>query len=100
MKPYSLTRRLIWIVLSIELISALCVTAVAVVYERHMHFRSFDVLLRGRADSVLGAVQDAEDAADNVMMDGTETKMPAEDVYEVRDASGRVVGRSPNWNGS
>ena len=100
MKPYSLTKRLIWIVLLIELISALCVTAVAVAYERHMHFRAFDVLLQGRADSVLGAVQDAEDAADNVMMDGSETKLPPEDVYEVRDASGRVVGKSSNWSGS
>jgi len=100
MKPYSLTRRLIWIVLLIELISALCVTGVAAVYEKHMHFRAFDVLLRGRADSILGAVQDAEDAADNVMLDGSEVTVPAEDVYEVRDASGRVVGRSSNWAGS
>ena len=61
MKPYSITRRLIATVLLIELVSALCVTAVAFVYERHAHFRSFDILLRGRADSLLGAVQDAED---------------------------------------
>jgi signal transduction histidine kinase len=100
MKPYSLTRRLIWIVLLIELVSALCVTAVAVVYEKHMHFRAFDVLLRGRADSILGAVQDAEDAADNVMMDGSEINVPAEDVYEVRDAGGRLVGKSSNWSES
>ena len=100
MKPYSLTRRLIWIVLLIELISALCVTGVAIVYEKHMHFRSFDILLRGRADSVLGAVQDAEDAGDNVMMDGSEANMPTEDVYEVRDASGRLIGKSSNWSGS
>ena len=38
-------------------------------YERHTHFHAFDVMLHGRADSVLGAVQDAEDAADNVMLD-------------------------------
>ena len=100
MKPYSITRRLIWIVLLIELISALCVTVVAVVYERHLHFRAFDVSLRGRADSILGAVQDAEDTADNVMMDGSEANMPREDVYEVREAGGRVVGKSPNWGGS
>ena len=100
MKPYSLTRRLIWIVLLIELISALCVTAVAVVYEKHLHFRAFDVSLRGRADSILGAVQDAEDTGDNVMMDGSEVNMPREDVYEVREESGRVVGKSPNWSES
>ncbi len=68
-------------------------------YERHVRFRSFDVMLRGRADSLLGAVQDAEDTQDNVMLDGTEVNLPAEDIYQVQDASGRVLGRSPNWTG-
>ncbi|HEX4321764.1 MAG TPA: HAMP domain-containing sensor histidine kinase [Acidobacteriaceae bacterium] len=97
MKPYSLTHRLIATVLLIELVSALSVTAVALLYERHAHFRAFDVLLRGRADSMLGAVQDAEDKDDNVMLDGTETAVPKDDVYEVTDAGGRVLGRSANW---
>jgi signal transduction histidine kinase len=100
MKPYSLTRRLITIVLLIELVSALCVTGVALIYERHMHFRAFDILLRGRADSLLGAVQDSEDANDNVMLDGSEASLPVDDIYEVRDASGRILGRSANWKGS
>ena len=99
MKPYSLTQRLIATVLLIELVSALCVTGVALFYERHTHFRSFDVLLRGRADSMLGAVQDAEDANDNVMLDGTEIYAPPDDVYEVRDDRGRLLGRSANWTG-
>jgi signal transduction histidine kinase len=100
MKSYSITRRLIATVLLIELISALCVTSLALVYERHVHFRAFDVLLRGRADSMLGAVQDAEDASDNVMLDGTETTVPPDDIYQVTDASGRLLGRSPNWAGN
>jgi signal transduction histidine kinase len=100
MKPYSITRRLIATVLLVELASALCVTAVALVYERHVHFRAFDILLRGRADSMLGAVQDAEDANDNVMLDGTETRVPPDDIYQVMDASGRVLGRSANWAGN
>jgi signal transduction histidine kinase len=97
MRPYSITSRLIATVLLIELVSALCVTGVALVYERQVHFRAFDVLLRGRADSMLGAVQDAEDANDNVMLDGTETTVPPDDVYQVTDASGRVLGRSAKW---
>jgi signal transduction histidine kinase len=100
MNSYSITRRLITTVLVIELVSALCVTAVAWIYERHAHFHAFDVLLLGRADSLLGAVQDAEDASDNVMLDGTETSVPPDDVYEVADASGRILGRSSNWQGS
>ena len=100
MRSYSITRRLITTVLVIELVSALCVTVVAWVYERHAHFHAFDVLLLGRADSMLGAVQDAEDASDNVMLDGTETSVPPDDVYEVADASGRILGRSSNWQGT
>ncbi len=99
MKPYSISRRLITSVLLLELISAACVAGVALVYERHTHFRAFEVMLRGRADSLLGAVQDAEDQQDNVMLDGTEVSLPSEDIYEVRDANNRVLGRSHNWAG-
>jgi len=99
MKSYSITRRLIATVLLVELVSALCITGLAFVYERHARFRAFDIMLRGRADSLLGAVQDSEDEQDNVMLDGTEINLPAEDIYEVWDARNRVLGRSPNWSG-
>ncbi len=99
MKAYSLTRRLITTILLVELVAALSISTVAMLYERHQRFRAFDIMLRGRADSLLGAVQDAEDTQDNVMLDGTEVNFPAEDIYQVQDASGRVLGHSPNWNG-
>src|ERR1700691_719687 len=99
MKSYSLTHRLITTVLLIELLAALSISTAAMLYERHQRFRSFDIMLRGRADSLLGAVQDAEDTQDNVMLDGTQVNFPAEDIYQVQDASGRVLGHSPNWNG-
>src|SRR5580704_19204365 len=99
MKSYSITRRLIATVLLVELISALSLSAAAMLYERHVRFHSFDIMLRGRADSLLGAVQDAEDTQDNVMLDGTEVSLPPEDIYEVRDANNRVLGRSHNWAG-
>ena len=97
MKPYSIARRLITTVLFVELVAALCVTAAAWVYERHTHFRTFDIMLRGRADSLLGAVQDAEDTQDNIMLDGSESALPADDIYEVEDANGRVLGHSARW---
>jgi signal transduction histidine kinase len=99
MKRRSLSRRLILSVLLVELIFAVAVIALAAAYERHAHLRSFDIMLQGRADSLLGAVQDAEDPADNVMLDRTGLKLPAEDVYEVRDSNGRLLGRSANWQG-
>jgi signal transduction histidine kinase len=96
----SIAFRLIAAVLLVELASAALVILVAYGYERHSHFRSFDVMLRGRADSVLGAVQDAEDAGDNVMLDLADLHVPPDDVYEVWDGRGRLLGRSANWQGS
>jgi signal transduction histidine kinase len=47
---------------------------------------------------LLGAVQDAEDANDNVMLDPKALDLPRGDLYEVRDVSGHVVGSSAKWN--
>lgn len=96
----SIAFRLIAAVMMVELVSAGLVILVAWGYERHSHFRSFDVMLRGRADSVLGAVQDAEDVGDNVMLDLADLHVPPEDVYEVWDGRGHLLGRSANWQGS
>lgn len=98
MKTYSLSRRLIGIVLLVETLLALCTTGVALLYERHQHLRTFDVMLRGRADSLLGAVRDAEDEADNVMLSPNSIDLQRDDLYQVREPSGRVLGQSPQWN--
>src|ERR1700736_4236360 len=99
MKAYSITHRLIATILLLELLAALSISGAALAYERHVRFRSFDVMLRGRADSLLRAVQDAVDAQDNVMLDGTEVNLRGEDIYQVQDAGGRSLGQSPNWTG-
>jgi signal transduction histidine kinase len=97
-KTYSLTRRLIIAVLLVELCSLLALIGIAGVYEGISHFRALDVMLRGRADSVLGAVQDSEDPEDNVMLYGAEGLAPRRDIYIVRDDRGRVIG-SQGWPG-
>ncbi len=99
MKTSSIKKRLIASVLLVELVSAIAISGLAFVYERHAHFRAFDVMLRGRADSLLGAVQDAEDPQDNVMLDGSEATLPKRDIYEVWDQNRRVLGKSSNWEG-
>lgn len=96
----SIAIRLIAAVLFVEVASAVLVILLALGYERHTHFRSFDIMLRGRADSVLGAVQDAEDIGDNVMLDLADLHVPPEDIYEVWDGRGNLLGRSSNWLGS
>jgi signal transduction histidine kinase len=99
MKLRSIKTQLIVSVLLIELASALCVTGLALMYERHVRFHAFDIMLRGRADSLLGAVQDAEDAEDNVMLDGSEASLPRQDIYAVWDENLRVLGHSPRLTG-
>jgi signal transduction histidine kinase len=94
MKNRSLTRRLTATVLMLELVSFAVLVCAAVLYERHTHFTAFDVMLRGRADTLLGAVQDADDAADNVVLDMTGLKLPSADLYRVEDEKGRVLGES------
>jgi signal transduction histidine kinase len=100
MKTYSLTKRLMGAILLVELCSTLVLVGGAGAYEALTHFRAFDVMLRGRADSMLGAVQDAEDPQDNVMLDGTQTTIPKRDIYAVRDEFGRMLGQSQNWPGA
>ena len=100
LRRHSITRRLIASVLLIQVISALGVVGATLAYERHTRFQAFDVMLRGRADSLLGSVQDTDDAADDVMLDLANLKLPAEDVYEMQELPHPLLGRSTNWGGS
>ncbi len=94
----SITFQLIAAVLAVELVSSLLVAVLSLGYERHIHLSSFDDILRGRANSVLGAVQDADDVNDNLILDLADMHVPDEDLYEVyEDGAGRLLGRSANW---
>jgi signal transduction histidine kinase len=95
----SIAFRLVVAVLAVELVSSILVVVLSFGYERHIHFRAFDVMLHGRADSILGAVQDADDPDDNVILDQADLHVPSEDVYEVYEVGGRLLGRSSNWKG-
>jgi hypothetical protein len=97
LKSTSISRRIISGVLLAELISALAITLTSVFYERHAHFQAFDVMLHGRAESLLGAVADAEEADDNLVLDTRSITIPKADLFEVQDASGRMPGRSQTW---
>jgi len=99
MKAYSIVRRLIVVMLVVELLAAVVVSGLALEHERHERFQAFDVMLRGRADSLLGSVQQAGDEADTVMLDGTEARLPKDDLYLVSAQDGKVLGRSANWTG-
>ena len=96
MRKSSLSRQLVGGVLLAELVCAALFSGVAITHEMHGRRRAFDIMLRGRADSVLGAVRDAEDPEDNVTVDPAELVLPNQDVYEVLNPTGKVVGRSPH----
>lgn len=94
MKTRSLAHRAVALVLVMELLCALGFCIAVFLQEQRTHLRSFDVMLHGRADSLLGAIQDAEDPNDNVMIDPAELRLPSDDVYAVYNKGGRLLGTS------
>ncbi len=97
MKPYSVTRRLITIVLLLEMLSAVALTWLAVEFEHRSRFSSFDMSLRAHADTLFGAVGDADDADDNVVLDLHGLQLAPDDLFDVEGLSGKVLGRSSWW---
>jgi signal transduction histidine kinase len=94
MKPRSITRRVINIILIAELSAAVALSVLVFFHEESTRVRALDVGIRGRADSLLGAIQDAEDTADNVYVDPTELRLPQGDYWAVFNADGSMVGHS------
>ena len=93
----SITRRILSGVVLAELISAIIISLTSVAFERHIHFQAFDVMLHGRAESLLGAVADANDTADSVMLDTQSIAIPEGDLFEVQENNGLVLGSSRRW---
>ena len=94
MRDASLVRRAIAAVLVIEFICALAFAGTSIWHEWRARLRAVDVAIQGRADSLIGAVQDAEDPGAHVMVDPQEFRPPSSDVYAVYTPEGRLVGTS------
>ncbi len=90
----SLVHQTIGIVVAAQILCAALLCSAAVLYERHTRLRALDISLQGRSDSVLGAIQDAEDPDDNVLIDSAELKLPENDVYAVYNQGGGLLGSS------
>ncbi|HLJ78434.1 MAG TPA: HAMP domain-containing sensor histidine kinase [Acidobacteriaceae bacterium] len=97
MRRYSLRRRLIAIVLVLECVLAAGMSAAMLLYLWRDQMQGFDQALRGRADSLLGAVHDAEDVGDNVAVNPDALDLRSGDLWMVQDARGPVVARSAAW---
>ena len=92
----SLKSRTLSVVLLAEFLCAIAFSGAALLHERRTRLRAFDVMLQGRSDSLLGAVQDAEDPEDNVTIDPAELRVSPEEVYAVYNLGGRLLGMSSN----
>jgi signal transduction histidine kinase len=97
LKPYSVIRRLIATVLVLELAAALALTWLAVAFEAHSRFHSFDIALKAHADTLFGGVGDSDDPQDNVVLDLHSVDIPSGALFDVETASGKILGRSVQW---
>jgi signal transduction histidine kinase len=97
MKRYSLRRRLIATVLLLECSLAAGMSGATLFYTWREQMHGFDQMLRGRADSLLGAVHDAEDAGDNVAINPDALDLHSGDFWMARDARGPVLAHSSVW---
>jgi signal transduction histidine kinase len=96
MKARSLTHQTATIVLTAQLLCALALSGLVVLHERHIRLRAFDVRLQGRSDSLLGAIQDAENPDATVRIDPTELSFPDDDIFAVYNQGGTILGSSLN----
>jgi signal transduction histidine kinase len=94
MKRKSLVRRAILSVLLIELLCAVAILSTALWHEWNSRMRALDISLEGRADSLIGAVQDAEDTEISVTVNPDEFTTPRGDVFAVFNSSGRLIKTS------
>jgi len=97
-KRYSLRRRLIAAVLALECGLVFGLSCATLLYLWNQHLRSFDFMVRGRGDSLLGQVHDAEDANDNVAIDLEALDLRGRDLWMARDTGLRTLASSSAWN--
>jgi signal transduction histidine kinase len=96
MKSVSITRRLVGTLLMLELVSALALALAASIHEYRVQIQSFDASLAADAASMMGAVQDAEDKNDGVLLDLRTVHVARNALYRVEDERGRVLGTTGN----
>jgi signal transduction histidine kinase len=95
---YSLRHRLLRTILALEIVLALGMSSATLLYTHHEQLHAFDLMIRGRADSLLGAVQDSEDDGDQVMVNLHALDLRREDVWQVMDEKARVLAQSAQWS--
>lgn len=90
----SITRRLVTTVLVLECVATLALILAVTIHEHHLELKAFDAALTGTAQALMGAVQDAEDVGDNVILDLRSVHLEGDAIYQVEDNHGKVLGSS------
>lgn len=98
MRRSSLRKRLIAAVLLLECALAVGMSGATLYFTWREQIRAFDLMLRGRADSLLGQVHDAEDVNDDVAIDPGALDLHRGDLWMARDENGRVLAHSKAWS--
>ncbi len=96
----SIRKQIIAAVVISQLVLAIGLTSAIVLYSRTQLLSAFNIMLEGRADSVLAAIHDSEDQSDALILDHDRLNIPARDLLEVKDEHGKLIWRSGNWQGA
>jgi signal transduction histidine kinase len=91
MRSISIARRVTLTVLALEFLAAITVIGAITVHEHHTQLKALDATLQGTANSLMGAVQDAEDEADNVILDARGVQVGKGALLLVEDEKGRIL---------
>ena len=97
-RSISITKRLVATVLLLELLSACALIVAITLHERQIQLKAFDAGLVGSAESLMGAVQDADDEGDNVLLDLRGVHLNDRSIYRVVDEDGRILGSSGDFD--
>jgi signal transduction histidine kinase len=96
----SIRKQIIAIVLVSQLLLALGLTLAIVLYSRSQLLSAFNIMLEGRANSVLAVIHDSEDETQKLILDRERLNVPNSDLFEIWDDKGGLVWRSTNWSGA
>jgi signal transduction histidine kinase len=96
----SIRKQIITAVLVSQLVLAMGLTLAIVLYSRVQLLNAFNIMLEGRADSVLAVIHDSEDEGNALILDRERLRIPASDLLEIWDEKGSLIWRSANWQGA
>ncbi len=103
MKGFSLTRRILATVVTCQLLLAVGLTLVAVLFARTELSGAFNTALEGSARSALALVRYSETKPHVLVFDAAMLPSPSDpahrDLYEIRASDGHLIARSKDWEG-